>query len=54
LAFDCDVVDDTGKSSAILDSCGLVAVEVLLLLLLLLLLFSGDLREGAGTFGDTG
>jgi hypothetical protein len=44
---------DAGKSSAILDSCGFVGVE-LPLLLLLLLFFNGDLREGADTFGAAG
>ncbi len=50
LIFGCDPVLVNGKSSAILDSCGFVAVE--LLLLLLLLLFNGDLREGIGILGD--
>jgi hypothetical protein len=51
--FGCDSVDVTGKSSAILDSCGFVAVVILLLLLLLLLLFNGNLRDEAGIFGSS-
>jgi hypothetical protein len=49
--FDCDGVVDAGKSSAILDSCGFVGVE---LPLLLLLSFNGDFCAGVDTFGDAG